>query len=164
MRRRPITTYINFLRINGPNPLNGIKQSTITPSFTYNSVNHPITPTGGKSLSVSVQFAGSFLGGNVNQIEPVIDGKYFHRSPLNHKHVIGAARSGQVRDRLRRQGGASVQPLLHGRRERHSRIRHLEHQPGGVHADVGDGGSAEQRRHSAPAAHGGQRRNRPSSM
>jgi outer membrane protein insertion porin family len=83
-------TYIDFLRINGPNPLSGIKQSSIIPSFTYNSVNHPITPTGGKSLAVSVQFAGSFLGGNVNQILPTVDGKYFHRSPINHKHVIGA--------------------------------------------------------------------------
>jgi outer membrane protein insertion porin family len=82
-------TYIDFLRINGPNPLSGIKQSSIIPSFTYNSVNHPITPTGGKSLAVSVQFAGSFLGGNVNQILPTLDGKYFHRSPINHKHVIG---------------------------------------------------------------------------
>ena len=83
-------TYIDFLRINGPNPLSGIKQSGITPSYTYNTVNHPITPTRGKSLSVSVQFAGSFLGGNVNQILPTVDGKYFHPSPLNHKHVIGA--------------------------------------------------------------------------
>jgi outer membrane protein insertion porin family len=82
-------TYIDFLRINGPNPLTGIKQSGITPSYTYNTVNHPITPTRGKSLSVSVQFAGSFLGGNVNQILPTVDGKYFHPSPLNHKHVIG---------------------------------------------------------------------------
>jgi outer membrane protein insertion porin family len=83
-------TYIDFLRINGPNPLSGIVQSAIIPSFTYNSVNHPITPTGGKSLSVSVQYAGSFLGGNVNQILPTVDAKYFHRSPLNHKHIIGA--------------------------------------------------------------------------
>lgn len=82
-------TYIDFLRINGPNPLNGITQSAITPTFSYNSVNHPITPTGGKSLSLSVQFAGSFLGGNVNQILPTMDAKYFHRSPLNSKHVIG---------------------------------------------------------------------------
>jgi outer membrane protein insertion porin family len=83
-------TYIDFLRINGPNPLSGIVQSAIIPSFTYNSVNHPITPTGGKSLSVSLQYAGSFLGGNVNQILPTVDAKYFHRSPLNHKHIIGA--------------------------------------------------------------------------
>ena len=70
-------TYLNFLNINGPNQLDGIRSSSITPSFTYNTVNHPITPTAGKSLSASVQFTGSVLGGNVNQIEPVIDAKYF---------------------------------------------------------------------------------------
>lgn len=83
-------TYLNFLNVNGPNPLNGITQSSITPTFTYNSVNHPITPTAGKSLSLSVQFSGSVLGGNVNQILPTLDAKYFHTSPLNRKHVIGA--------------------------------------------------------------------------
>jgi outer membrane protein insertion porin family len=83
-------TYIDFLRINGPNPLNGIKQSSIIPTFSYNTVNHPITPTAGKSLSASLQFSGSVLGGNVNQILPTLDAKYFHRSPLNHKHIIGA--------------------------------------------------------------------------
>src|SRR5258708_23207082 len=36
---------------------------------------------------MSVQFAGSVLGGNVNQIEPVIDARYFHRAVKN--HVIG---------------------------------------------------------------------------
>ena len=80
--------YINFLHINGPNSLQGIYSSTIIPSYTYNSVNHPITPTAGKSLSVSLQFAGSLLGGNVNQIEPVIDAKYF-RHGLKKGHVIG---------------------------------------------------------------------------
>jgi outer membrane protein insertion porin family len=82
--------YINFLHINGPNTLDGITSSTITPSFTYNSVNHPINPTGGKSISLSLSFSGSVLGGNVNQIEPVLDAKYFHKSPWNQKHVIGA--------------------------------------------------------------------------
>jgi outer membrane protein insertion porin family len=80
--------YINFLHINGPNQLDGIKSSTLIPSYTYNSVNHPITPTGGKSLSVSMQFSGSVLGGNVNQIEPIIDAKYF-RKGLGKNHVIG---------------------------------------------------------------------------
>jgi outer membrane protein insertion porin family len=82
-------TYLNFLRINGPNVLDGIKTASITPSFTYNTVNHPITPTAGKSLSVSLKFATSALGGNVNEIEPVIDAKYFRKSPLNAKHIIG---------------------------------------------------------------------------
>ena len=87
-------TYLNFMNINGPNQLSGITTSSITPSFTYNTVNHPITPTAGKSLSASVQFSGSFLGGNVNQIEPIIDARYFRRG-LSAKHVIGMHFSGK---------------------------------------------------------------------
>ena len=89
-----------------------------------------------EGLSLSVQFAGSILGGNVNQIEPVLDAKYFHKSPLNPKHVIGVARAGQVADRIWRQSGAAVQPLLYGRRKRYPRIRHLGHQPDRVCADL----------------------------
>jgi len=87
-------TYLNFLNINGPNQLDGIRSSSITPSFTYNTVNHPITPTAGKELSASIQFTGSFLGGNVNQIEPVIDAKYFRRG-FGKTHVIGLHFSGR---------------------------------------------------------------------
>jgi outer membrane protein insertion porin family len=87
-------TYLNFLNINGPNQLDGIKSSSITPSFTYNTVNHPITPTAGKALSASIQFTGSILGGNVNQIEPVIDAKYFRRG-FAKTHVIGLHFSGR---------------------------------------------------------------------
>src|SRR5262249_19981141 len=67
---------------------------TIIPSYTYNTVNHPITPTAGKALSVSLQFAGSILGGNVNQIEPVIDAKYFRRG-FKPGHVIGMHATGR---------------------------------------------------------------------
>jgi outer membrane protein insertion porin family len=87
-------TYLNFLNINGPNQLAGIRSSSITPSFTYNTVNHPITPTAGKELSASIQFTGSVLGGNVNQIEPVIDAKYFRRG-FGKTHVIGLHFSGR---------------------------------------------------------------------
>jgi outer membrane protein insertion porin family len=80
--------YIDFLHINGPNQLSGIRSSTVIPSYTYNSVNHPITPTGGRSLSLSMQFSGSVLGGNVNQIEPIVDAKYF-RKGFAKGHVIG---------------------------------------------------------------------------
>jgi len=86
---------INFLHINGPNQLDGIRSSTITPSFTYNSVNHPITPTAGKALSISLSFAGGPLGGNTNQIEPLIDAKMFKKSPLNSKHIIGMHLAGR---------------------------------------------------------------------
>jgi outer membrane protein insertion porin family len=80
--------YINFSGVYGPNALNGIKTSTITPSLTYNTVNHPINPTGGKSIFFSLAFAGSALGGNVNTVRPTMEVKYFHPSPFNKKHVL----------------------------------------------------------------------------
>ena len=79
---------LNFQNFNGPNSLNGIVSSSITPSYTYNSVNSPINPSGGKSISISAQFSGSVLGGNVNQIMPVFDVRYFRRG-FSAKHVIG---------------------------------------------------------------------------
>ncbi len=83
-------TYLNFQNVGGPNSLTGIRTSQITPSYSYNTVNHPITPTAGKSLYVTFPFAGSILGGNVNTINPTIDFKYFHRAPHFKNHVIGA--------------------------------------------------------------------------
>src|SRR6202022_3474572 len=80
--------YIDFQGIGGPNSLSGIKTSKIIPSYTYNSVNHPITPTAGKSIFFSAGFAGSVLGGNVNTVEPTLDAKYF-RSGFRKGHVIG---------------------------------------------------------------------------
>ena len=80
--------FINFQGIGGPNALQGIKTSRVVPSYSFNTVNHPINPTGGRSLFISTEFAGSFLGGNVNTIRPVIDAKYFKPSPLNKKHIL----------------------------------------------------------------------------
>ncbi len=81
-------TYINFQGVTGPNSLNGIKTSRIVPSYTYNSKNHPISPTQGKSIYLSAEFAGSFLGGNVNTIRPSLDFQYFHTSPHYRRNVI----------------------------------------------------------------------------
>jgi outer membrane protein insertion porin family len=81
--------YINFQGLGGPNSLQGIRTSRVTPYFQYNTVNHPITPTQGKSLYLSWAFAGSALGGNVNMFEPTMDFKYF-RSGFWKSHVIGA--------------------------------------------------------------------------
>ena len=80
--------YIDFQGVGGPNQLNGIRTSKFTPSYTYNTVNNPMTPTGGKSFFLSAGFAGSVLGGNVNTIEPTIDAKYF-RAGLRRGDVIG---------------------------------------------------------------------------
>src|SRR5205823_11946066 len=60
----------------------------IFPSYTFNTVNHPISPTAGKSLYISTEFAGSYLGGNVNLIRPAVDAKYFKQNPLHKSHIL----------------------------------------------------------------------------
>jgi len=80
--------YINFSGIAGPNALQGIRTSTITPSFSYNTVNHPITPTAGKSIFLSTSFSGSYLGGNVNTIRPTAEFKYFKPAPWHKSHIL----------------------------------------------------------------------------
>ena len=81
-------SFLDFQGVGGPNSLSGIRTSKITPSYTFNTVDHPITPTSGKSIFISAAFAGSILGGNVNTFEPVIDMKYF-RHGFKKGHVIG---------------------------------------------------------------------------
>ncbi len=92
---KPITTaatnyfdYIDFEGVGGPNTLSGIRTSTITPSYTYNSINNPINPTAGRELFFSFGFSGTELGGNVNTLQPTFDAKYFHAG-LKKGHVIG---------------------------------------------------------------------------
>jgi outer membrane protein insertion porin family len=80
--------YLYFQNVGGPNALNGIRTSQIIPSYSYNTVNHPITPTAGKRLYVTMNFTGSVLGGNVNTFEPTVDAAYF-RSGFRKGHVIG---------------------------------------------------------------------------
>jgi outer membrane protein insertion porin family len=80
--------YINFSGVAGPNSLQGIRTSHIVPSYSYNTVNHPISPTGGRSVFFSVDFAGSLLGGNVNTIRPALDIKYFHPAPWHRSHIL----------------------------------------------------------------------------
>jgi outer membrane protein insertion porin family len=80
--------YINFSGVAGPNSLSGIHTSHIVPSYSYNTVNHPISPTGGRSLYLSADFAGSVLGGNVNTVRPSIDMKYFKPAPWHKNHIL----------------------------------------------------------------------------
>lgn len=76
----------NFLGVSGPNSLEGITTSEIVPGFFHNTVNHPITPSGGKSLFASMGIAG--FGGNTNFLAPTVEGKYF-KSVGTRGHVIG---------------------------------------------------------------------------
>jgi outer membrane protein insertion porin family len=80
--------YINFEGVGGPNSLQGIKTGKITPTYSYNSTDSPITPTRGRRLNASFGFAGSALGGNVSTMEPNFDAAYFRRG-LWKNHVIG---------------------------------------------------------------------------
>ncbi|HUK18574.1 MAG TPA: outer membrane protein assembly factor BamA [Bryobacteraceae bacterium] len=100
--------YINFSGVYGPNALDGIKTSTITPSLSYNTVNHPINPTGGKSIFFSLAFAGSYLGGNVNTVRPTIDLKYFHPSPIYHRNILAFHLTTDI---ITGYGGKSIPPF-----------------------------------------------------
>jgi outer membrane protein insertion porin family len=68
--------YLNFEGVSGPNSLDGIKTSKITPTFSYNSTNSAMAPTRGLRFSSSFGLAG--LGGNVQTMEPSFDLAYFH--------------------------------------------------------------------------------------
>ena len=82
--------YLSFETVSGPSSLHGIRTSKIVPAYQYNSKNHPVSPTRGKSLYISTEFAGSILGGNVNTIRPSIDFQYYHPAPrrLGRRNVL----------------------------------------------------------------------------
>jgi outer membrane protein insertion porin family len=106
---RSYLEFLNFRQgIAGPNALQGIRSSTITPTFSYNTVNHPITPTNGKEFFFSFAFTGGPLGGNVNAIQPVFSTRYFRASPFNRKHIIGTRFLAQF---LTGYGGQTAPPL-----------------------------------------------------
>jgi outer membrane protein insertion porin family len=80
--------FINFQGLSGPNSLSGIRTVQVIPSLSYNTVDHPITPSRGRSIYLTTNIAGSVFGGNVNMVEPTFDFKYF-RGGLKKGHVIG---------------------------------------------------------------------------
>ena len=70
--------YTKFTSLAGPSALNGIRQSKITPTLTYNTVDSPVNPTHGKSFYYGLSFEGGPLGGNVNTFSNIFDMTYFH--------------------------------------------------------------------------------------
>lgn len=81
-------TYINFQGVTGPNSLNGIKTAKIVPSYSYNSKNAQMSPTAGRSVFASLEFAASVLGANVNTIRPTFDMQYYKTNPWKRSHVF----------------------------------------------------------------------------
>jgi outer membrane protein insertion porin family len=67
---------------SGQNALNGIYTSSITPSFLYSTIDSPLRPHSGKSVSVALPFAG--LGGSVRYVSPVFEFKQF--KPISGLH------------------------------------------------------------------------------
>jgi outer membrane protein insertion porin family len=60
---------------SGNSALTGIYTSSVTPSFLYSTVDNPLRPHSGKSLSLAVPLAG--VGGNVRYVSPVFEFKQF---------------------------------------------------------------------------------------
>jgi outer membrane protein insertion porin family len=67
---------INFNGLGGADSLEGIRTSKIIPTYTYNTVDHPLTPSRGTSFFASFELTG--LGGNVRVYRPTLDFKWFH--------------------------------------------------------------------------------------
>lgn len=77
---------LQFQSVAGASALNGIRQSRITPTLSYNSTDSPQDPTRGMSFYYSLGFEG--LGGNTKAYQNTVNFTYFH--PNFHKrNVIG---------------------------------------------------------------------------
>jgi outer membrane protein insertion porin family len=95
-----------FTSVAGPNALNGIRQSQISPTLTYNTVDNPANPSHGKSISYAASFVGGPLQGNVNTFSNVFDMTYF-RPHHHHRNVIAMHFNGSL---ITGYGGKSVPP------------------------------------------------------
>ena len=78
---------LQFQQLAGPSSLQGIHESKVTPTLSYNTVDNPVNPTHGKSLFLSSSFEGGPLGGNVNTVSEIVEAKYF-RPNYHHRNVI----------------------------------------------------------------------------
>ena len=78
--------FLSFSGISGPNALNGIITSKITPSFSSSTVDRPLFPHKGSSIYLGAEIAG--LGGTVRTIRPVA--QYTHWKPVQRgRNTIG---------------------------------------------------------------------------
>jgi outer membrane protein insertion porin family len=76
---------LNFRNISGPNALNGIITSSVTPSLSFSTIDSPIRPHRGKSFFISNEVAG--LGGNVKFYRPLV--AFTQWKPLYHQNTLG---------------------------------------------------------------------------
>jgi outer membrane protein insertion porin family len=87
LTRQSITTFNDSTRnvfqslafrsgVEGPNQLNGIITSTISPSFSYSGLDRAVGPHSGRDFNVTVPIAGA--GGNVKYIQPVVSFRQYY--------------------------------------------------------------------------------------
>lgn len=76
---------LNFRNISGPNALQGIITSSVTPSFGFSTIDSPVRPHKGKSFYLSSEVAG--LGGNVKFYRPVA--AFTKWTPLYGQNTLG---------------------------------------------------------------------------
>jgi outer membrane protein insertion porin family len=67
--------YIAFSGVSGPSAVNGIITSKIFPSFSFSTIDYPISPHSGHQMMLGAELAG--LGGTVRSIRPIIQYKEF---------------------------------------------------------------------------------------
>ena len=68
-------TDLAFRGISGPNSLDGIITSKVLPSFSFSTIDSPISPKKGTSVFFGGEIAG--LGGTVRSVRPIIQYKHF---------------------------------------------------------------------------------------
>ena len=72
---RALFQNLAFRGFAGPNALNGVKTSKILPSFSFSTIDSPISPHHGRSLFLGGEIAG--LGGTVQYVRPIVQWKQF---------------------------------------------------------------------------------------
>jgi len=80
--------FTQFRSFAGPNALNGIRESYVMPSISYNRVDNPQFPTHGSSFSFTERLEGGPLQGNVNALEEVFTASHF-RPNYHRRNTIG---------------------------------------------------------------------------
>jgi len=83
---KSLFTAIAFRGVTGPNALNGIITSKIFPNFSFSTIDSPISPHSGQSLTLGAELAG--IGGTVRSFRPIV--QYKKWVPVqNRRNAVG---------------------------------------------------------------------------
>jgi outer membrane protein insertion porin family len=83
---KSLFTALAFRGVTGPSALDGIITSKIFPNFSFSTIDSPISPHSGRSLTLGAELAG--LGGTVRSFRPIV--QYKKWVPVqNRRNAIG---------------------------------------------------------------------------